>query len=246
MIRLEFDPSAFTVLDEIVNKKVMGIRQLESKITLTEMAKATFTLGSKAMMRNLRIVAKGDPSKYHHLYEWNSIGNNTKLLFFTQRTRVRSGELTMEFVPLKSTAQVPIKTILLQPGKNGRTVTKRSVFRNKVAVMEEGLPVSFETKRTIVFANEQDRLIFVRPKKLVTIQNPGGVRTKGALEEFALTWFNANIYDVLRKSGIYRKLGREVAIAVNDGMSPSQIQQVINQVANTYSQNKTRIYGVDK
>lgn len=246
MIRIEFDPMAFTVLDEMVNKKVLGIRQLESKPTLTEMAKVTFTLGTKSMMRNLSIVAKGDPQRYHHIYEWNAVGRNTQLLFFAQRERVFNGELIIQLVPLKSNKEVPIKKVLLSPGRSGKVVKRRSIFRNKAEVMESGRPVSFTTRRTIVFADKENKMVFVRPNRNIRILNPGGTRAAGALEEFAITWFNANIHAVLRRSGIYKKLQTAVATSLNNGMGPGQIQQVINSVTQSYSQNKTRVYGVDR
>lgn len=119
-------------------------------------------------------MARVDPQMLHHVYEWNKVGSPSARLFDVQHV-VRGNGVT--FIPsfrqstsLKQGSKVP--------------------FKNKAAIMENGVSVTIRPKTSTVLAFEsQGEMVFTR--KEVTVSDPGGQLVEGAFEKAFDTFFRA-------------------------------------------------------
>jgi hypothetical protein len=128
---------------------------------------------------------------------------------------------------------VPINPELLIPGKTGKVVSARNVFRNKAEVMESGTPVSFTAKRVLAFTGGSG-LAFISPGTKINILNPGGVQTKNAFAEYMLDWYTNKSNVIIDSSGYYERLVNDVAVALTS--SKSRVSAVRTAVKNISDQ----------
>jgi len=242
MMQLQVNPAAIKAVEELVNSKIKQAEVIISPEGLTEVAKAVFTITTKRFLKDLSRAAIEDPKRFHHLYEWSAVGNQKQKLFMVRRDTVRSGKLSISFVPLKSTKPVPIDSRLLEPGPTGKIVSARHIFREKMRVMEEGKPIHFITKRTIAFSPDGNRIVFVPKDNIINIINPGGRETTHALKEFSTRWYASQPQDVVSQSRLIRQIGNEVAKELNRSSSTkSQIKSIIRKVSSNYSKEVTML-----
>lgn len=111
----------------------------------------------EAMYEYIDSMARVDPSRLHHVYEWYQTGNSSARLFDLQCTVSDSGiRFSYDFTQSSSLA-------------NGSSVP----FYNKASIMESGAPVTIKPVNAKALSFEMDgEQIFT--KKAVEISNPGG------------------------------------------------------------------------
>jgi hypothetical protein len=175
-----------------------------------------------------------NPKKMHHIYEWNQIGNSSARLFVLSRSKVLGGNLEINIGFKPSRMPVPIPQNLLEPGKTGKFVTSRHIFRDKASVMESGKAVRFEAKRILTFMGSNGQ-VFLKPGTVVNILNPGGAGTKNALATYMLDWYQKNTESIMDSSGLYEKIVNDVSLALdkqNAGISDVRkaIINAVNQI----------------
>ena len=239
MINIQLTNESIKSVETLVASKIEQLSYVASPTARTEIAKAVFTVTSKKFLDDLAAIARSDPQRYHHLYEWGAIGNNTEKLFLMERVRVQYGDLMINIKPLQSHKPVPINPLLLQPGSTGRVVTSRSVFRNKMEIMEAGTPVHIQTRHTIVFPGSSG-LVFVPAGKIIDIANPGGPKTVHALGNFANTWFASKASIAVKQSGLIRAIGTNVARVVDQkGSTVAKVYETIRKTSSDYSKEIT-------
>jgi len=235
MIRLEVDSQALVSdLDNVLS----SIQEIQKPSVLNEIAKGVFSITSERFLLGVDSYARSNPKKMHHVYEWGQIGNPSGRLFVIERGAIVSGNLSINSRFLPSKLPVPINPELLTPGKTGKTVTRRSIFRDKATVMEQGLAVSFTAQRVLAFAGSNG-LVFIAPGKTINILDPGGKQVKNAFAEYMLEWYTENGNSVMESSGFYDRVASEVAIVLNSN-TPSTTA-VKNAVANAVASS-----GLDK
>lgn len=202
---------------------------------LEEVGKAAFTIvGEKFMLATDRYSVQ-NPKKMHHIYEWGQIGNPRARLFLLKRSSILNGTVVTTPLFLFSKKPVPINPELLIPGRSGKYVSRRNVFRNKAQVMENGLPISYIAQRNIVFMGRNGK-VFRKPGDLVQIKNPGGVATKNAFSTWMLDWYNRNAQSVMASSGLYEKITNEASIVLNrTGSKPSDMLRSVTSIVNQVS-----------
>lgn len=136
--------------------------------------------------------ARTSPQMLHHVYEWHRTGSPEARLFDLSYS-TSGGTLTVKYTLRQSTVI-----------KNGSTVP----FYNKAKIMESGSPVTIApvTRTALKFqAGGED--VFVRGP--VTVQNPGGTATTGAMERAFDSFFqNYFTQSFLRTSGILFEMQR--------------------------------------
>jgi hypothetical protein len=228
MIQVSINQSDINNIVEKISNKAKQAEATVSPMALTEIGKAVFTITSKAFIRDLSLVAKTEPKKYHHLYEWNEIGNPSQKLFLIKRTNVQYGNLKINFVPIKSNKPVPINSKLLQPGSTGKSVNSNHVFRNKMEIMESNKAVNITTKNTIVFLNKTNGLVFVPKGIVIHVLYPGGHATTNALKNFSEIWYKTRSESVINNSRIIKEIENCVATVLN--RSDSTKTEVINSI----------------
>lgn len=241
MISLQFEN-----LDELtyeLNQKYEGIGEIISGRSKTEISKAIFTITTKKFIKDFAVVSAGQKNKYFHMYEWNEVGNPSKKLYKVNREAVSGGNLRIHISLIKSKTPVPIDPRLSNPGKRGKFVSKKIIFKDMAEVMESGKPVSFTTKQTIAFFSKSDNKIhFVSPNKLIVNSNPGGKKTTMAFEKFIDKWYATKVDSTIRSSGLFNEIGKSVAKALNNKKAgPTQARQAIRIVTEKYSQGVVRL-----
>jgi hypothetical protein len=242
MIQLQVDPISTMNIQKMVMDKVSQAETVVSKKSLTEIAKAVFTITSKQFLRDLSMAAIQDPDRFHHLYEWSAVGNPNEKLFMMKRQSVTNGKLTITFVPVNSTKYVPISQDLLTPGETGKVVSSRHIFREKMRIMEDNSPVFFETKKTIVFSPNGYGMVFVPKNTILEIMDPGGGKTKGALREFSQSWYLNSANSAVVQSKMIDRIGKEVSKTLNSpNSSAAKVHDTIRKVTAAYSKEITSI-----
>ena len=182
---------------------------------LTEINNAIFTVSSRRFVRALNLAAKSDPKKFHHIYEWENVGNNKKRLFVLTKDLSTGSTLKIGANFIQSRTPVPIPPALKIAGKTGKYVSSRNVFKDKASVMESGRGVSFQARRTLAFLNSVGDMQFIPSGKIVNIINPGGTQVKGSFEKFFHEWYAANTAVVIQSSGIMDSIQNAIVQTLN-------------------------------
>jgi hypothetical protein len=168
--------------------------QKGKKILLNNLGQGTI----QAMAQYVDVSARGNPNALHHVYEWSKTGSPSARLFDINYTVSNLG------LSLNSTF------------RQSRSVKQDShtPFYNKAKIMEEGIPVTLNPKRSSVLVFTEDgETVFT--KKSIVIKNPGGDRVQGSFErtmdEFILRYFKqsflraSGIYDYINKPTVFKK-----------------------------------------
>lgn len=228
-------------LKKQLNLKIQAIGEMEKPYFLEEVAKAAFTLvGEKFVLAADRFAVQ-NPRRMHHVYEWKELGNPRARLFVIERISVLNGNLIVESSFLPSRTPVPINPELFIPGKSGKYVSKRNIFRNKADVMEKGLPIVYTASTMLAFAGKRGNM-FLKPGTTINIKNPGGVATKNSFTMFMLDWYEKNAEKIMNSSGLYERIVNEASrILSENDKGASAIKTMISQIAHTASRDLVEI-----
>ena len=219
-----------------INFKISGIEELTRPTVLQEIAKAAFTITGQKFVSAADRYAVLNPKKMHHVYEWGKLGNPNGRLFVIERSRILSGSLLVSASFLPSRMPVPIPADLAMPGKNGKSVSSRNIFRDKARVMENGNPITFQAKKILAFMGENGPT-FVAPGTVINILHPGGIESKNAFGDFMTEWYLKNADVTMQTSGIYERIALEVSLALNKQKAGiSQVRQAVMAVTNLVSE----------
>ncbi len=235
MITLSANSFDLSKIKTELDLKVAGIKELKSQVVLREFADAVFTVGAKAFIKAINIEARSNPKKFHHLYEWNAAGSNTKRLFFLYKEENSGGTLIIRPGFIQSKSRVPVAPELLMPGRTGRTVAGRSIFKDKASVMERGDTIIYRaSKPTPIFDGE--KINFIAAGTIIRINHPGGTQVKGSFEEFFHMWFGTRLQAIINASGIISSVDKEVAIVLNKrGASAPEVRKAVVAILREYS-----------
>lgn len=206
MIRLQFEN--VNQLWQEIDNKIAGMSEIVNTRTANQIAKAVFTITTKRFLKDFALEAKGNPQKYHHVFEWKNVGNMNQRLFEIKRESLGGGNLTINIRFKKSQTPVPIPRAL------SSRIRRRHTFVNKAEVMESGKPVGFTTRNYIVFMYKGHK-VFRPPGVDIIINNPGGKQTAGAFDKYVTRWYGRNVDSTLRTSGLFSNIERAVGIAIN-------------------------------
>lgn len=227
----------FDILDikQELDLKVGGIKELTSKVVMQEFANAVFTVGAKAFVKAINLEAKSNPKQFHHIYEWNKAGVNTQRLFFLYNESFAGGVLVIRPGFIQSRTPVPIAPELLMPGRTGKIVAAKNIFRDKASVMEKGDPITYRASKPLPIPSG-DKINFIARGTLVRINHPGGTEVKGSFERFFNAWFATKLQSVINASGMIQAIDSETASVLNNkGAGPSQVRTAIINVLKQYS-----------
>jgi hypothetical protein len=120
--------------------------------------------------------ARVNPQAFHHIYEWNQVGNDSARLFeLKSRASKRVINFTGKFLPSRS----------LSEGSS-------EPFKDKANVMENAIAITIEPKNSDVLAFEYEgETVF--SMSAIHIENPGGDAVAGsfgrATEDFFSNYF---------------------------------------------------------
>ena len=242
MIQLQINPNAVKMAESVILLKTKQAEEIIKPTSLSEIAKAVFTITAKRFLQDLSQTAIQDQQKYHHLYEWTEVGHTQNKLFKMRRSNIQYGKLIITFDPMKSTKPVPIDSALLLPGKTGKIVNSHHIFRDKMRIMEENIPVHYQTKRTIVFNEPGEGLVFVPKGHVIDIMNPGGTQTTNALKNYSEYWYDNVAPDIVYNSNLIKQIGNEVVKTINTpNCSFTRVRDTIRKVVSAYSKELVEI-----
>jgi len=158
-----------------------------------------------------------------------------------QRSSILNGTVITAPRFLLSKSKVTINPELFIPVNSGKYVNRRSVFKNKAQVMENGIPITYIAQRNIVFMG-QGGMIFRRPGEVIHIKNPGGIATKNAFSKFMLDWYNSNAQSIMNSSGLFERIANDASRVLNkDNATPSDVLKSMAIIANKVSGGKVEI-----
>ena len=160
----------------------------------------------------LDAVARIDPYRYHHIYEFGMTGNKSGRLF---RSTIKNGSISYSFTDSKV------------PNENGQ------IFVKKAFVMESGQPLQITPKNSEFLAFEIDgEQIFARS---TYVQNPGGPYVAGSFRAIFEEYFKSRLpNNALRDSGFYDTIEQgisEETLKVSSRISSGAVRQYAQQAA---------------
>jgi hypothetical protein len=238
MITLQANNFDLLKIESELNLKIGGIKELTSKTVLSEFANAVFTLSGKAFIKAMNIEAKANPKKYHHVYEWNKLGTSSGRLFFLYRNSNKDGILVVKPGFIQSKTKVPVAPELLVPGRTGKTVASRSVFKDKANIMESGKPIIYRASKSLPMPYE-GKIRFVSAGTVIKNFNPGGKQVKGSFEKFFNSWYATKVESVINSSGMLGAIDKEIALVLNNkNAGPAEVRKSIINLLKQYSKDE--------
>lgn len=212
------------LINEIENK-ASGIKELTNPVVLNTLADAIYSITKREFIKDINRVAKSNQKKFHHLYEWDRVGNNSSRLFDIIKVSSNSNKIVVDTVFKKSKTLVPLSQELASPGVTGRLIEKRHIFSNKAEMMEKGQRAGFVAKRNIVFGGSEG-LVFRSKGQNIALKMPEA--TQGQLGNFMKTWYATRLVSVIEKSGVFKKMESTTANALSPtGSGAIQVRESV-------------------
>lgn len=216
------------------NKILKTLDGLPSTNNISMISRAGGSVAAKTFVKDLNREARANKKRYHHLYEWQRTGVDAARLVRIKKSASSGGNIYIYTEFRKSRTPVPIASILQKPGRSGKTVSRRSVFKNKAEVMENQIPVSFTPKRTVAFTTNGRNIIFRNKSTTIHIRRPGG-NTKNALQSYAMRWRGSMLRASILNSGLLDNVSRDIIKTMQKGeYSSSSVSQCIRRVCERY------------
>jgi hypothetical protein len=135
-------------------------------------------------------LARSNPYRFHHIYEWDATGQKGARLFNSNLTEGKIPALTYSFKPSA------------KPSQSGY------VFKNKAFVMENALPLTIKPRDEEYLRFEVDGR-FVSTKS-VYVSQPGGTEVGGAFSEVFNTFMTTMGNNALEDLGFFEKIERGI------------------------------------
>ena len=231
MIRFNIDQEK---ISGDIEKIVSGLNGIPSTQNVSNMSRAVGSIAAKEFLKSLDTTARSAPRKFHHLYEWNEVGKSNSRLVSAKRV-VSGNSIVVDLKFKKSKKKVPIAPRLTEPNETtGKSVTRRSIFKNKAEFMESGQSANWIAKRNVVMLQD-DKLIFKRKGTVFNINRPGGNATTGSLDRYAKKWEGGMANSAIDKSRLFQKIETDLAKTLSKtGASSSDIRACIKSVCDKY------------
>lgn len=179
-----------------LTKKIMNtIKYSDGFLTGAQLGQFKFNqeLGifiKEALKKYIDTKARINPNAFHHIYEWQQIGNSNARLF--------------DFDIQVSPTLIKFRGWLLPSSSISQN--SNVPFKDKAKIMEEGIGISIEPKNSDVLVFEEDgQTIFTKSE--IYVENPGGAEVFGSFESVVNDFFNNYLtVGLLRSSGILDRL----------------------------------------
>lgn len=164
--------------------------------------KALMTIAAKLILefnQYVDMLASSNPHRFHHVYEWNRVGDASSRLFQLSAVPTTNGIIISYDFNQSVT-----------PNDNGQ------FFPDKATVMESGQQVSFETNQPVPVQDSFRVGVFTFV--------PGGMDTNGAFQDTFMTYFIARkltlerTIDAVQSSTLSRATGIKDGMRVNDSI----------------------------
>ena len=191
MINIKFNTKEF-------NKKLMNaVAYSDGFMDGAQLSRLKFNqqLGEfikQGLNRYIDSKARMNPEALHHVYEWDQTGSSSARLF------------EVNVVPMQTIIKFNIRFL----PSSSISPTSDTPFKNKAEIMENGIDITIEPKKSEMLVFE-DGGETVFTKKQITISDPGGPQVAGSFERVINDFFtNYLTVGLLKSSGILDGLER--------------------------------------
>ena len=198
MIKVKFDTKEFS-------KKIMNsVEYSNGFLDGVELSKTNFNqeLGlfiKEALAKYIDAKARIEPDSLHHVYEWNEAGSPSARLF------------EINVIPSQRVIRFNIKFLPSSSISN----TSNVPFKDKAKIMENGVDITIQPKKSDVLVFEDNGSI-IFTKKTITVSNPGGNKVAGSFQRTINNFFNNYLtVGLLKSSGILSGLENPVEYKQN-------------------------------
>jgi hypothetical protein len=125
-------------------------------------------------------MARLEPQKLHHVYEWSQVGSKTARLYdikcVSNKNNISFFYTMNQSKAIRSGSNIP--------------------FYNKAEIMENGTPIKIVAKKSDVLTFEENgETVFT--KKPIDVEFPGGKNVKDGLSETVKSFFNSYLSQTL-------------------------------------------------
>lgn len=191
---------------------------LQTEAHISSMLKASHTVMASGFISHMTIESIKNPQKFHHMYEWNQIGDpNARLWKHVLRGGGKNRKTFFEFKASRKT--VPVPKELQAVG-----VKQRHIFYWKAPVLEYGLPVriSRKTAKALVYLNKNAKTNpnakfvgwesggIVYRESPVSIDKQGNKMTWGSFTKEYISWFSSDRPKKLIQNSILKPASQTV------------------------------------
>ena len=145
-----------------------------------------------ALYKYIDAKARMSPDSFHHVYEWDQVGNSSARLFeFNSKASKKIISFTGQFLPSKSIS-----------------LGSSEPFIDKARIMENKISITIEPKNSSVLSFEDDgETIFTSSS--IEISNPGGDAVAGSFSSAVDSFFkNYLTVSVLKGTGVLGNLDK--------------------------------------
>ena len=183
-------------------------------------------------------LARNHPGMLHHVYEWGKLGMPSGRLFFLWKESATNGTLIIKPGFIQSRTKVPVDPLLRIPGRTGKSVASKHIFRNKASVMESGRTIVYRTSKNLPMTQD-GKVRFVAAGTVIRNPHPGGKEVKGSFENYFNYWFAKKINSVIKSAGIIQSIDSEISKILNKPKAgPAQVRTAIINLLKQYSANE--------
>lgn len=212
--RFQFELDTTPITD--ANGVIKGtLNAIESRYYINAFINYGLDVLTKEFSKDFDIVARGNPNKYHHVFEWETLKTGMPIPLYRLRKQGqgRARELSFYFVQSRRYVPLPPAQGQFDPSK----IRKRHVFRWKAMVMEMGSPVHIVAKdaQRLIIPNDTKKGYTMAQSS--TVRNPGGQATTGAFTGFWTLWFSGPAEQIVSKK-IGPKAERAIKQEVEKGL----------------------------
>jgi hypothetical protein len=204
LIAFTADTSAVSELNGFLISATQGIKTDRHMDSVLEY---TFSEMSSDFYDNVDQLARAEPERFHHIYEWNRVGDPTARLWRNLFMGPRGHKVaTFRWMASKSIVPVPPNSEIQRadgkPHKN--TLKEVHQFIWKAPIMEYDMSVLIKPSRNGVLAmleREDGGYTLYFTRQSVQVDHPGGRLTTGALtKEFTSWWGGAGAEGTFEKT----------------------------------------------
>lgn len=216
-----------------INELMSQLNNIPNKQNKANISRAIGSITAKEFVNSLNKTARSNPSQFHHLYEWKEVGKDSARLVTAKRS-ISGDNIHIDLSFKKSKKAVPVARALLTPGKTGKSVVRKSVFKNKAEFIENGRSANWTASRNVVFMSNGS-MIFKRKGTVFNVSAPGGRAAKGGLQRYAKRWQNGMAASAVDKSRLFPKLEKDIAKTLSMSTSSSgEIRACIKKICDMY------------
>lgn len=181
-------------LNSVMGKIVGATQEFSSPTFATSVLKKLHSVSAVEFDTYMNALAKSNPKRFHHVYEWNRVGVPGYRLWRHRLIGTPNASFqtaTYEFIP--SVTPVPKPKVANLPA---RQKLKKYIFHAKATVMELGLPVTIKGRNGNrlflpgIMDTDDRQQGYIYSDGPINVKNPGGKEVVGQFQGAWVAWWS--------------------------------------------------------